>query len=92
MGPGVKPQPHPEHPIVIPPPPIQPGGGGDPAHPINLPPMPAPPGYHWRFVFVPFFGGWAWVLVPDGTTTATGMNKGPAYPDESEEKDEEKKV
>jgi hypothetical protein len=49
MGPGVKPQPHPEHPIVIPPPPDSPPGTPPiavqlpifpwtPQHPIVLPP------------------------------------------------------
>jgi hypothetical protein len=37
MGPGVKPQPHPEHPIVLPPnlPPEIPPEGGAPATPID---------------------------------------------------------
>lgn len=65
--------PRPTPPIYIPPP-SKPVNPGDPAHPINKPPMDAPPGYEWRFVYLPFFGGWAWVLVPISGDSADGPN------------------
>jgi hypothetical protein len=72
------PQPHPEHPIVIPPPPGSPIGSPPiavqlpvfpwtPSHPIELPPEVAPPdpAIEWKVVWTPTTG-WVVVGVPSG--------------------------